>query len=69
MPHKTFRYRIKIVPRQRPDYAGEWIEVTTARPAPANFSNATKFFIPFYPPSQFMVAVELCEEAQKQSSL
>jgi hypothetical protein len=61
-----FHYRIKIAPRQRPDYEGEWVEVTTARIAPANFSNATKFFIPFYPPSQFMVAIEEVKKETKK---
>lgn len=55
---RRWRYRLKLVPRQRPNYEGDWIEVETARPAPTNFLNATKFFVPFYPPDQMVVQIE-----------
>jgi hypothetical protein len=64
MAQKNYHYRLKIVPRQRPNYDGEWIEVQTARPAPKNFLNASVFFAPFYPPSQFVVAIEAVKEGE-----
>lgn len=63
MKHGTSKWtnRLKLVPRQRPNFEGYWVEVQTARPASTNFLNATKFFVPFYTPDLMVVTIEEIE--------